>query len=150
MNDKLTIGQAAKITGVPAKTIRFYETINLVPVTERAENGYRRYDSQIIEKLKMIKYARDLGLPIEKVRKLLVGCEHGDCEHAREYVTGEIDVYAIEVNEKIRELNVLKDRLAELKKDLQKNDKKTYCCNILGQLIPKAKGGDKNEYTVLS
>ncbi len=43
MNGRLTIGQLAKLTGVPPKTIRYYEEVGILPPPERSESRYRLY-----------------------------------------------------------------------------------------------------------
>jgi MerR family copper efflux transcriptional regulator len=67
----LTIGEVAPASGVPAKTIRYYEQISLMPEPERAANGYRIYAQPTVERLRFIKRARDLGFPIADVTELL-------------------------------------------------------------------------------
>jgi MerR family copper efflux transcriptional regulator len=67
----LTIGRVAKETGVPPKTIRYYESIGLLSAPKRTANGYRVYDRRAIEILKFVKRARELGFPVEEVAQLL-------------------------------------------------------------------------------
>lgn len=68
----MNIGQAAKASGVSAKMLRYYESIGLIPRAGRTEAGYRTYGEGDVNTLRFIRRARDLGLPIERV-KLLVG-----------------------------------------------------------------------------
>ena len=68
----MNIGQAAAASGVSAKMLRHYESIGLVPRAGRTEAGYRVYGEAEVHTLRFIKRARDLGLPIERIR-LLVG-----------------------------------------------------------------------------
>ena len=67
----LDIGQCAKATGVPAKTIRYYESIGLLAPPRRAENGYRLYGGPEIETLRFVRGARDLGFSLEEIARLL-------------------------------------------------------------------------------
>jgi Cu(I)-responsive transcriptional regulator len=67
----LTIGQLAQGTGVPAKTIRYYEGIGLLPTPARGDNGYRSYDERAAHTLRFVKRARDLGFSIAEVQELL-------------------------------------------------------------------------------
>ncbi|MEK7245103.1 MAG: Cu(I)-responsive transcriptional regulator [Pseudomonadota bacterium] len=67
----LDISRCARATGVPAKTIRYYESIGLLPPPKRALNGYRRYGGNEIETLRFVRRARDLGFSLDEIAKLL-------------------------------------------------------------------------------
>ncbi|HZY22953.1 MAG TPA: Cu(I)-responsive transcriptional regulator [Beijerinckiaceae bacterium] len=67
----MNIGQAAKVSGVSAKMIRYYESIALVPPSARRESGYRDYGLPDIHRLAFIRRARDLGFSIDQIRDLL-------------------------------------------------------------------------------
>lgn len=148
MNSTLTIGQLSKMTGVPTKTIRFYESIKLLASPERLENGYRVYPDKRVEELLLIKNVRDLGLPIPQIKRLMVGCEGGDCSHSGEYIDREIAEYVDVLSEKITQLTTLKKKLGLLRKNVLEcsgDHEGTYCCNVLGQLVDKQKGGEQND-----
>jgi MerR family transcriptional regulator, copper efflux regulator len=68
----MNIGQAAAASGVSAKMLRYYESIGLIPKAGRTDAGYRTYGEADVNTLRFIRRARDLGLPIERI-KLLVG-----------------------------------------------------------------------------
>jgi MerR family transcriptional regulator, copper efflux regulator len=72
----MNIGDAAERTGLPPKTIRYYEDIGLV-VADRQQNGYRDYSRLHVERLAFLKRAREFGFPIEDCRKLLCLYEEG-------------------------------------------------------------------------
>jgi Cu(I)-responsive transcriptional regulator len=68
---KMNIGQAATASGLSAKMIRYYESIDLVPAVGRTPGGYREYDDSAIQRLRFIRRARDLGFSLERVSELL-------------------------------------------------------------------------------
>ena len=68
---ELTIGQASARSGLPAKTIRFYEEIGLVEPAHRRDNGYRDYGVNDVENLRFINRARKLGFPLKDIGNLL-------------------------------------------------------------------------------
>jgi MerR family transcriptional regulator, copper efflux regulator len=66
----VTIGEAARRAGLTPKMARHYEVIGLVRPTRR-DNGYRDYGEAEIAVLRFIRHARDLGFPLEDVRRLV-------------------------------------------------------------------------------
>jgi DNA-binding transcriptional MerR regulator len=79
----LRISQLATRTGVPATTLRFYETAGLLPA-DRTATGYRVYGPDAVERLAFISSAKVLGLPLEEIRDLLGVWEQGVCAAVRE------------------------------------------------------------------
>ena len=67
----MNIGTVAEESGVPAKTIRYYESIGLIPRAMRAGNGYRNYDRADVETLRFIQRSRRLGFSVKDVGALL-------------------------------------------------------------------------------
>jgi DNA-binding transcriptional MerR regulator len=66
-----TIGEMARRTGLPVKTIRFYSNEGLLPPTDRTHSGYRLYDVRSMATLELIKTLRELGLGLEDVSRIL-------------------------------------------------------------------------------
>lgn len=146
MQTQLTIGELARQTGVPTKTIRFYESIGLIAKPERLENGYRAYPESRVEELTIIKNVRDLGLPIPQIKKLMTGCPDGDCSHSGEYIDKEIVEYTEVLSTKITQLTHLKTQLQKLRKTVDAcsgDHEGNYCCNVLGQIAELSKGGEE-------
>jgi Cu(I)-responsive transcriptional regulator len=67
----MNIGQVAKASGVSQRMVRHYEAIGLIPPPRRRDSGYRDYALADVHRLRFIANARDLGFPIEEIRKLL-------------------------------------------------------------------------------
>lgn len=66
-----SIGDLARRTGLPVRTIRFYSEIGVVPESARSPAGYRRYDHEAVTRLDLVRTLRELGLPLETIRALL-------------------------------------------------------------------------------
>src|SRR2546429_2273492 len=70
---RLTIGQLARLSGIKAKTIRYYEEIGLLPPAQRRESGYRCYGEQDVNRLMLLRRIRLLGVPLAEIKPLLSG-----------------------------------------------------------------------------
>ncbi len=69
LQKRMKIGELAKETGLTAKTIRFYEGIQLLDDPGRTESGYRQYGAEDVERLEFIKKAKRLGLSLDEIRR---------------------------------------------------------------------------------
>ncbi|GGZ72402.1 MerR family transcriptional regulator [Streptomyces rochei] len=78
----MRISQLAERSGVPATTLRFYESAGLLPA-ERSPTGYRLYGEDAVERLAFIGAAKHLGLPLEEVAELLAVWESGACAQVK-------------------------------------------------------------------
>lgn len=107
-----TIGQLARDTGVAAKTIRYYESIGLLPSPVRGENGYRRYGERTAHTLRFVKRARDLGFPIGDVQELLALWQ--DPGRASAEVKAIAQKHIDEVENKLAELEGMRRTLMHL------------------------------------
>ena len=66
-----TIGQLARRTGVPARTIRFWSDAGLVPPSARSGSGYRLYDAAAAARLDLVRTLRELGLGLDVIEAVL-------------------------------------------------------------------------------
>ena len=113
MTDELQhIGELAQASGVPAKTIRFYEEIDLLPPAQRAENGYRLYDAEDVQRLRFIRNARSLGFTLDDLKEVLALRDQG--EAPCRYVAHLLEAKAAEIEERLRQLQELKQDLQQL------------------------------------
>lgn len=139
-----SISQISHLSGLPSKTIRFYEDSGIISKVERKENGYRQYQESNLTELKLIKAARDLGLPLSEIKHLMTGCYSGHCSHSKETISDQIENYLSLLDNQINQLNQLKSKLSFLQNHLDCDG--PYCCDLLHQLINlKPEGGDSND-----
>ena len=66
-----SIGQLARSTGVKVPTIRYYESIGLMPEAGRSSGNQRLYSQAEVRRLAFIRHARELGFPLEAIRDFL-------------------------------------------------------------------------------
>ena len=67
----MNISEASRGSGITAKAIRYYESINLIAPARRDGNGYRDFDSEDVHTLRFIARARGLGFSVSEVSGLL-------------------------------------------------------------------------------
>jgi MerR family copper efflux transcriptional regulator len=67
----MNIGEVATATGLPAKTIRYYESEGLIDRPARSAGNYRRYDDAHVQTLRFIQHARQLGFSLKEVGALV-------------------------------------------------------------------------------
>jgi MerR family copper efflux transcriptional regulator len=110
----MNIGTVAEKSGVPAKTIRYYETIGLIRPAKRRPNGYRNYSVADMRTLNFIRRARSLGFSIEEVRDLL------DLWRDRKRTSAAVKALALRhleaLDRKIAELEAMRKAVADLVK----------------------------------
>ncbi|HEV2270759.1 MAG TPA: Cu(I)-responsive transcriptional regulator [Steroidobacteraceae bacterium] len=110
--DVMTIGQAAASSGVPPKTIRFYEERGLLRPAQRFANRYRAYDPSNVQTLRFIRHARDLGFSLGEIDKLLA--LYRNRRRASEDVKRLALAHVADLDHKIGELTRIRDTLAAL------------------------------------
>ncbi len=107
----MNIGDVASQTGLPAKTIRYYEVIGLIRPM-RDDNGYRRFREQDVHKLIFLGRARALGFTIGDCRTLLALYE--DETRASADVKKVARDHLAQIEIKIADLNAMRDTLSHL------------------------------------
>lgn len=126
----MNIGQAADRSGVPAKTIRYYESIGLIPEAGRTASGYRAYDRKDVETLRFVQRARSLGFSVRDVGNLLA------LWRDRSRASAEVKRVALdhigEIERKIVELEAMRRTLLELTQRCYGDDRPD--CPILEEL----------------
>lgn len=93
------IGDLAKEFGLNPGTIRYYETIGILPKARRTESRYRIYTDGTIERLEFILKAKTLGLKLDEIKEIIQPYEKGEvpCECTREFIKNKVE----DIEEKI-------------------------------------------------
>ncbi|HWD33404.1 Cu(I)-responsive transcriptional regulator [Pseudomonas caricapapayae] len=130
----MNIGQAARRSGLSAKMIRYYESINLLKPALRSDSGYRVYQQEDLHRLAFIKRSRDLGFSLEEVARLLTLWQ--DRQRASADVKALASQHIDDLNRRIEELVSLRDTLSELVAHCQGDDRPD--CPILKDLAAGA------------
>jgi Cu(I)-responsive transcriptional regulator len=129
----MNIGTAAQRSGVPAKTIRYYETIGLIPSAARTSAGYRDYDDDDVETLGFVQRARSLGFTVKEVAALL------ELWRDRDRASGDVRALAerhiAEIDGKIAELRHMRQGLADLVERCA-GDRNPHCAILDGLARP--------------
>lgn len=129
----MNISDAAAESGLPAKTIRYYEDIGLVS-PGRLPNRYRDYGENDLHKLRFLQRARGLGFSVEDCRVLLSLYE--DRNRASADVKQIAKSHLSEIERKIAELQSLRDTLSDLVQSCHGDDRPN--CPIINDLARKA------------
>ena len=112
--NSLTIGQLAKIAGVGVETVRFYERKGLLAEPNRRPSGYRQYGEEVVNRLRFIKRAKELGFTLNEIKELLSLRLDltTTCADVKERAEEKID----DIEAKIRTLRRMKNALVKVTK----------------------------------
>lgn len=104
----MNIKSVSAATGLPAKTIRYYEEVGLVRPAREA-NGYRVFSQNDVHKLAFLARSRSLGFPVESCRSLLALYE--DQSRASADVRAIALRHLDEIDQKLAELSAMRETL---------------------------------------
>ncbi|MBZ9956731.1 MULTISPECIES: Cu(I)-responsive transcriptional regulator [unclassified Mesorhizobium] len=134
----MNVGDAAQRSGLPAKTIRYYEEIGLI-APARAGNGYRDYSGDDIHRLTFLRRARNLGFSIDDCRQLMA--LYQDRSRASHDVREIATAHVRAIEEKVRELQAMRSTLQKLVQACHGDDRPD--CPIIDDIAGTAPLGDK-------
>lgn len=108
----LSIGYLSDSTGVRIPTIRYYESIGLMPRVARTSSNRRVYGKEEVQRLRFIRHARELGFGIDDIRALLElqGMPETSCKKVDNIARQHLD----QVERRLRQLSALKRELARM------------------------------------
>jgi DNA-binding transcriptional MerR regulator len=108
----MVIHELAKQAGAPAKTIRYYESIGLLPRPKRAANNYRQYTPADVERLRFIASARSLGFSLADIAEILAARDNGiaPCQRVLDAIGRQLSA----IDRRISDLLALRESLKQL------------------------------------
>ena len=108
----MRIGELSDRSGVPSKTIRYYEEIGVLREPPRTPNGYRDYDDDVLSRLRFVRDARSVGLTLGEIREIVALRDRGEtpCAH----VTDLLQRHAAEIDRTIAELRRVRAEVRRL------------------------------------
>lgn len=127
-----TVGQVAERSGLTPRAVRLYERRGLIPETTRTNSGYRTYGDGDVDVLRFIHQARDLGLSLEEIKRILDLQQAGITPCAT--VLDLVDAHIREIDDKVRSLGELRSTLVRARRMAQDSNgrgKNALVCRIV-------------------
>lgn len=108
----MRINQLSEKTGLSGKTIRYYESIGVLPEPKRLANGYRVYDDSDVDRLKFVIGLRRLDFSLDDITEILAMRDRREapCRVVLDLLLEKAD----QVSQRIKELQILEDELHRL------------------------------------
>lgn len=127
----MNISEAARLTGLTSKAIRFYEEKALFTAPARNANGYRDYRTQHIEELRLIKQAKAAGFSLEECKEL-IGL-HNDPKRRSAEIKARTLQKISQLEHQISEMQTMRDTLVTLAARCPGDE--TASCPIMQQWV---------------
>ncbi|MBN3889838.1 MAG: heavy metal-responsive transcriptional regulator [Nostoc sp. JL31] len=124
----LLIGQVTDLTGIPIRTIRYYESLGLINSLRRTEGGFRQFSLDVLTRLAFIKRAQNLGLSLEEIGNILHVYDQGQtpCGEIKE----KLEEKVLQIDRQIDQLLTLRSEIKGLLsgwKNISDHHEKTIC-----------------------
>ena len=132
----MRIGELARLGDVNPKTIRYYESIGLLPEPARNPSGYRDYGQSYVERLTFIRTAKRLGITLDEVKEILALGERGEAPCS--YVRAVLDAQVATIDQRVRELEDLRSQLTELAAEADRLPEAGGTCRLIEHVRYKA------------
>lgn len=114
MTEAITITSLARNTGVSTKTLRYWESLGLLPETSRTHSGYRLFSKGMIRYVQFIRESKGLGLTLKEIRSAIGLFRKG--KNPCPAVAKSLQLRCTELEKQIRSLQELKDRAERLRR----------------------------------
>ncbi len=130
----LKIGEAARLAGVPAKTLRYYEDIGLISPAGRTASGYRLYGWRELEQIEFVRRAKLMGLSLDQIRNLVEAAEDGIPNGVFQRLDDQLKRSLEETERKMEELRAFRESLLEYRERAAEAEARGACrCGERGE-----------------
>ncbi|MCX7772926.1 MAG: MerR family DNA-binding protein [Clostridia bacterium] len=109
-----------------AEALRYYESLGLIPLPEKSENGYRMYPEKLLDRLRLISLAKDCGFTLLEIRDFLSGSPEAVITGSCESLIKIIDQKHALLDNQIQNLVEKQKLLAELRRELLHPHKQAF------------------------
>ncbi|MFL5626879.1 MAG: MerR family transcriptional regulator [Ktedonobacteraceae bacterium] len=116
--EHFTISQVARLTGINAKAIRYYESSGLLPSPQRGDNQYRRYSLADVNRLNLLRRIRLLGVPLAAAKSLLVGATQARCLDVQQELLTLVKERLKAIDQEMADLHQLRAEVERYQHDL--------------------------------
>ena len=137
MTRQFTIGQLAELAGVPRKTIRYYEDVGVLPPPSRSGARYRLYSDIDVRRVELVRRARALDMGLAEVRELVEWASTGSCNDFQERYQEVLHKKLAEVDQRIADLEGLREDLQRLEADFKVSQKETNADHTVLECSPE-------------
>ncbi len=110
----MNITQLARRAEVPARTVRYYVDRGLIRPARRSVGGYRIFDETALRRLRFVRRAQTLGLPLREILALLRAAERQSCGETSRAVVNRLKQQLTTVERRIAELEAIRHELGSL------------------------------------
>ncbi len=114
---KMKIGEICTQSGVPIRTIRYYEDLGLIQSSTRTYGGFRLFSKEVLPRLAFIRRAQGLGFSLEEIKHILTIHDQGDlpCDEVITQIQSKVE----QIDHQIHQLQLLKYQLLSLVAEAQ-------------------------------
>ena len=146
MRETFTISALAKRAGVTSKTLRYWESLRLLPRAMRSHTGYRLFDPESLHYVAFIQKSKALGLTLAEMREILRLARSGRCPCPEVIAWTDRKIESLE--EQIRSLSALLGRLKRIRGKWSETscppDQCSQVCSLIEEL-PEAKSFERRQ-----
>jgi MerR family copper efflux transcriptional regulator len=129
----ITVGQAARRSGLTQKAVRLYEARGLLLPAQRTGSGYRTYTRRDVELLRFIRRAKSLGLRLEEIKEILE-LERGGTQPCEKVLQLLVGAHIEEIDRTLRDLRALRKGLVQARDAAEASDQRgeaAVVCRII-------------------